>query len=70
MKADHPEQRVDDPQTAFERFKDFTRRIIAVPKSEVDKRIQTLHRRKKEPRPKSEIESRTKKKRSNREDSS
>lgn len=35
MKTDHAEQRVDDPQTAFKRFKEFTRRIVAVPKNEI-----------------------------------
>lgn len=36
--------------TPFERLTEFTRRIVAVPKSEVDKKIQALHRRKKQSR--------------------
>ncbi len=33
--------------TPFERLTDFTRRIIAVPKSEVDKKMRSFQRRKK-----------------------
>lgn len=35
------------PQTLFERFADFARRIVAVPKSEVEKKMRDLERRKK-----------------------
>lgn len=34
-------------QSPFERFADFTRRIVAVPKSEVDKKKRELERRRK-----------------------
>lgn len=35
------------PPTPFERFADFTKRIVAVPKSEVERKMRDLERRKK-----------------------
>lgn len=44
-KSEHPdsisaiESKLHSGPEAYERFKDFTRRIVAVPKAEIDKRI-------------------------------
>lgn len=40
-------KRAEKPATPFERLADFTRRIVAVPKAEVDKRMRALERQKK-----------------------
>jgi hypothetical protein len=34
-----PDIRVDDPAAAFRKLEDFTRRILAVPKKEIDRKL-------------------------------
>jgi hypothetical protein len=36
---DIPDIRVENPEAAFHKLEDFTRRILAVPKKEIDARI-------------------------------
>jgi hypothetical protein len=36
---DIPDIRVEDPEAAFHKMEDFTRRILAVPKKEIDARM-------------------------------
>lgn len=40
-----------NPTTPFERFTDFTRRIIAVPKAEVEKQRRTYQRKRRNKKP-------------------
>jgi hypothetical protein len=42
VKNDNPPH----PQTPFERFDAFTRRIVVVPKAEIDKKMRAYERRK------------------------
>jgi hypothetical protein len=43
---DIPDIRVDDPEAAFHKLEEFTRRIMAIPKKEIDAKLATEKRAK------------------------
>jgi hypothetical protein len=36
---DIPDIRVEDPEAAYQKFEDFARRVMAVPKKEIDAKL-------------------------------
>lgn len=44
------EDKPNDKQTAFEKLRDFARRIVSVPKAEIDEQARTYNRKRKRKR--------------------